>query len=56
MELYHQTESERFVVVIFGNVLSIWRTGFAGFFLQVSNPKAIFFWLQGNRVKKRVTI
>lgn len=24
---------------------SVWRTGLAGFFLQVSNPKAIFFWL-----------
>ena len=24
---------------------SAWRTGFAGFFLQLSNPKAIFFWL-----------
>lgn len=24
---------------------SAWRTGLAGFFLQLSNPKAIFFWL-----------
>ncbi len=24
---------------------SIWRTGIAGFFLQISNPKAILFWL-----------
>jgi threonine/homoserine/homoserine lactone efflux protein len=24
---------------------SIWRAALAGFFLQVSNPKAIFFWL-----------
>jgi threonine/homoserine/homoserine lactone efflux protein len=25
--------------------VSTWRTGLAGFMLQVSNPKAIFFWL-----------
>lgn len=24
---------------------STWRTGFAGFLLQISNPKAIMFWL-----------
>lgn len=24
---------------------SAWRTGLTGFFLQLSNPKAIFFWL-----------
>ena len=25
--------------------ISAWRTGLAGFFLQITNPKAIFFWL-----------
>lgn len=25
--------------------LSVWRTGLAGFFLQITNPKAIVFWL-----------
>src|SRR5687767_6751665 len=24
---------------------SVWRTGLAGFVLQISNPKAIMFWL-----------
>lgn len=28
-----------------GRPASAWRTGLSGFFLQISNPKAILFWL-----------